>query len=236
MNKITHTIVFIAAALFLPLLGQPILLLDPRTIILAIAGILLLVSQPTLDLREAAAHRAADRSSFLLILIAGLLSQISAVVEWAYLREFSPFAFNRPEIIAGLVLWSGGLAFRIWSIRTLGKFFTVTVQRVDGHRVIKHGPYAIVRHPSYLGAIVAMLGSSVLLAAWFSLFIGATLLAIAYYTRILAEERLLVNEFGDEYRNYIASTPALLPLSRRLSQSARGLLARLSQPGNVIVD
>ncbi len=224
MNKAVHTFIFIAVALILPLLGNPSLLIDPRTFILVVAGVFLLVSQPTLDLREAAEHRAADRASFLLILIAGLLSQILAVVEWAYLREFTPFAVGRPEIIGGVALWIAGLAFRIWSIRTLGKFFTATVQHVQGQRVIKHGPYAIVRHPSYLGATVAMLGSSVLLGAWVAGVVSLIILTAAYAYRIAAEERLLVGEFGEEYREYRAGTPGLIPgISRQ--QWARAITA-----------
>lgn len=231
MNKLIHSAVFIAIALILPLAGKPSLLIDPRVAILVVAGIFLLVSQPTLDLREATAHRAADRASFLLILLAGLLSQMGAVVEWAYLREFRPFALDRPEIIGGLALWIGGLTLRIWAIRTLGRFFTVTVQRVEGHRVIKHGPYAIVRHPSYLGATVAMVGTSVLLGAWVAGVVSLIMLTAAYAYRIAAEERLLTQEFGEEFSVYRTGTPGLIPGSscRQWARVAAALSRQLEK-------
>ncbi len=211
MKKFVVTIIFAVACYVLPLAFVPQLIQDPRVVLLIVACAIMLMTQPAFSFGDATAQRKADRYSVLLIFAAGLISQVLPVVEWAYLHSESAVDGSSVPAAAGATLIAGGLAFRIWSIRTLGRFFTTTVQRVDGQRVIRTGPYSIVRHPSYLGAYLAMLGAPVLLGSWYSLPVVALLLALTYRHRIAAEETLLLAEFGGEYRDYMNTTPALIP-------------------------
>lgn len=237
MKKQVTTIVFITVAYALPLIGNPALILDWRIVTLMLAGAVMLMTQPAFNFKDASAHKDNDRLSVILILGAGIACQMLPVIEWAYLRNLADGAPNIIAIVVGLSMLTGGLAFRIWSIRTLGKFFTATVQRVEGHRVIKHGPYAIVRHPSYLGAYVAILGSAVLLEAYFSVVIGAVAIWLVYQYRIRFEEQLLVREFGEEYRQFMTDTPALIPavFGRRLTDAWKRYIAKLER-ANVMMD
>src|SRR5271165_2441425 len=59
-----------------------------------------------------------------------------------------------------------GMVLRIWSIVHLGKFFTVNVAIQEGQRVIQDGPYRFVRHPSYSGSILAIVGLACLTFNW----------------------------------------------------------------------
>ncbi len=231
MKKLITTLVFITAAYALPLIGSPGLILDWRIVTLMLAGAVMLLTQPAFNFKDASAHKVDDRLSVILILGAGVVCQILPVLEWAYVRQLSQGMPSTFAVAIGLSMLIGGLAFRIWSIRTLGKFFTATVQRVEGHRVIKHGPYAIVRHPSYLGAYVAMLGSAVLLEAYFSVVIGAVAIWLVYQYRIRFEEQLLVREFGEEYRQFMADAPALIPavLGRRVAEAWKRYIAKLER-------
>jgi protein-S-isoprenylcysteine O-methyltransferase Ste14 len=79
------------------------------------------------------------------------------------------------------------------------------------HQVIQHGPYRLLRHPSYAGALLAVVGLSVLFgnAASIVLFIGSALVGILY--RIRVEERVLGEVLGDVYRYYAARTRRLIP-------------------------
>lgn len=231
VKKLITTLVFITAAYALPLIGSPDLIIDWRIVTLMLAGAVMLLTQPAFNFKDASAHKDDDRSSVILILGAGVVCQILPVLEWAYVRQLSEGTPNVVAITIGLSMLIGGLAFRIWSIRTLGKFFTATVQRVEGHRVIKHGPYAIVRHPSYLGATVAMVGTSVLLGAWVAGVVSLIMLTAAYAYRIAAEERLLTQEFGEEYSVYRTGTPGLIPGSscRQWARVAAALSRQLEK-------
>ncbi len=105
----------------------------------------------------------------------------------------------------------GGTVFRVWCIRTLGNYFTATVQTQANQKVITTGAYSIIRHPSYLGAYLAVVGSSVLLYAYWGIVFSIIIMFLAYWYRIKVEEETLVNEFGDEYRSYQKRTNRLFP-------------------------
>ncbi|TMK34849.1 MAG: hypothetical protein E6G58_10735 [Actinobacteria bacterium] len=59
----------------------------------------------------------------------------------------------------GLGIASSGVVLRTWAIVTLGRFFTDDVTIQPGHRVVTAGPYRWVRHPSFTGGLVGLLGS-----------------------------------------------------------------------------
>ena len=71
----------------------------------------------------------------------------------------------------GIVMMVSGIILRQWAIAVLGKFFSLTVMVQTDHKVIDKGPYRILRHPSYTGALLTLLGLTLALETW-----GATLL------------------------------------------------------------
>lgn len=68
-----------------------------------------------------------------------------------HLSNFADEAFSNIEI----AIWSGAMAFlhfRLWAMRTLGEYFTFQVMIREDHKLISHGPYKYLMHPSYTGA------------------------------------------------------------------------------------
>ena len=63
----------------------------------------------------------------------------------------------------------GGVAFRLWAVLSLGRFFRVAVTTQDDHRLIERGPYRRLRHPSYTGALVTLFGFGLTIGNWLSL-------------------------------------------------------------------
>lgn len=114
-------------------------------------------------------------------------------------------------VVAGFVIAWGGFAFRIWAIRTLGRYFTKTLTTVDDQPVIDFGPYRLVRHPSYTGLVAILFGIGVMLGNWLSLALcfGTTLGAFTF--RMLSEERMLRRELGEPYERYAATHKRLIP-------------------------
>jgi protein-S-isoprenylcysteine O-methyltransferase Ste14 len=115
----------------------------------------------------------------------------------------------------GLALVIGGIAFAIWAARTLGRHFDMEVEVHEGHAVVDTGPFAIVRHPVYLGLAVHLLGAC--LATGNGLLIAGTLLGAlpALYVRASAEERLLRTRLGPAYDAYARRVPMLIPFGPR---------------------
>lgn len=114
-------------------------------------------------------------------------------------------------VAAGFIIAWKGFLFRVWAIRTLGKYFTKTLTTVEDQPVIDTGPYALVRHPSYTGLIATMFGIGLMLGNWLSLALcfGTTLVAFTF--RMLSEERMLRAELGPPYEAYAATHKRLIP-------------------------
>ena len=209
-TKILSLIVFVLTAYVLPLSAKVESLRTVQVFVLVLIAAILLLTQPPMKVSEAKKDRKHDKYSVLFILLGCLVTQISSVTEWAYFGNPLSWKWDFATI-AGLSLIIGGTAFRVWSIRTLGKFFTATVKTQDQQRVIRSGAYSVIRHPSYLGAYLAIIGSSVFLHATFSIFLSAILMFVIYRYRINAEEETLVEVFGDDYKEYQTQTARLIP-------------------------
>lgn len=209
MNKIIFTLVAIMLLNLAPLLGNPELLLHYKTFILVIAAASLWLSQPAYSNKEAKEHAESDKKSIVIILIMSSLSVIFSVVEWAYTTDTTNSSPWLNSI--GLAMIAGGIFIRVWAIRTLGKHFTATVTLTQNHRFISSGPYKLVRHPSYLGAFMAIVGCPVFLnASWATLF-SFIFMTIAYVIRITVEEKMLTSYFGHSYEKYKRQTKMIIP-------------------------
>ena len=111
---------------------------------------------------------------------------------------------------AGLLVLALGTVIRVGTMLALGRRFTLQVAVTEGHTLETRGWYARVRHPSYLGVILMVLG----LVGVFRSVPGLLLFAFSVWAllrRMAIEERFLVEEFGDEYRSYMARTARLVP-------------------------
>ncbi len=106
---------------------------------------------------------------------------------------------------------------------TLGAWFgikgvkEVTIRVAETHRaekIVTTGVYSIVRHPQHLGALLAHVGISFLLSAWYSLLF-TPLMVVLIYLISRKEEKELVREFGKEYEDYKKKVPMLIPRLRR---------------------
>ena len=111
----------------------------------------------------------------------------------------------------GLGLIWCGVGLRVWSIATLGRFFRRIVVVQEGHRVVSGGPYRAVRHPAYLGNLLATAGLGLVLGNWVSLAILVVIPALGHLPRILVEERELEQGLGEQYTSYAAGRKRLVP-------------------------
>ncbi|HVZ26581.1 MAG TPA: isoprenylcysteine carboxylmethyltransferase family protein [Sediminibacterium sp.] len=209
MNKLIFTLVAILLLNFLPLIGRPELMLHYKTMVLALAAASLWLSQPAFKSSEMKRDQGSDRFSILVILLMTSLSVVAAVWEWAYRTD--PSVSSLPLTLAGAALLVSGIFIRVWAIQTLGKHFTATVTLTEGHRLVRSGPYRLVRHPSYLGAFAAIVGTPVFLNAHWAILVAVLAMSLAYYLRIGVEEKMLLDNFGQEYQEYMQHTKRIIP-------------------------
>lgn len=109
------------------------------------------------------------------------------------------------------LLTLAGLSFTWWARIHLGRLWSGTITRKQGHRVIDSGPYALVRHPIYTGLIFALFATAIWQATLSGLA-GAALIAFGLWVKARIEERFLTAELGaDAYGAYRRRVPMLVP-------------------------
>jgi protein-S-isoprenylcysteine O-methyltransferase Ste14 len=104
-----------------------------------------------------------------------------------------------------------GVALRTWAILALGRFFKFVVVIQDGHHVVDSGPYRFVRHPSYSGGLLALIGVGLALGSWLSTLAAVGVPLLAILIRIAVEEARLARDLGDDYRSYARRNKRLVP-------------------------
>jgi protein-S-isoprenylcysteine O-methyltransferase Ste14 len=118
-----------------------------------------------------------------------------------------------PEYIQwlGLLILVTGICINLWSVKTLGKFYARTLLIQDNHALINTGPYKLIRHPGYLGAILVGLGLAISSGNIFTLLSIILVEIIFYPYRIYHEEKMLITELGEEYKTYMQKSYRLFP-------------------------
>jgi len=111
----------------------------------------------------------------------------------------------------GIVLMVSGIVLRQWSIAVLGQFFSGTVGIQGGQKVVDTGPYRLVRHPSYTGLLLILVGLGLAVQSGWAVLVLLLLFGMAIGYRMYVEEQALVSELGDEYVKYSKSTKRLIP-------------------------
>lgn len=112
---------------------------------------------------------------------------------------------------AGAVLGVATVPLCYWVFATLGKNVSETVLTKDDHRLVTGGPYRWVRHPLYTSGIALFLAIGLMAASWFILVFVVLVVVLILAVVIPAEERELVERFGDDYRRLRRRTGRLLP-------------------------
>ncbi|PLB47099.1 ICMT-domain-containing protein [Aspergillus steynii IBT 23096] len=114
------------------------------------------------------------------------------------------FAGLKIQLVLGLLLMAVGQTTRTLAMAQAGSNFnhTVQVERKDGHTLVTHGVYALLRHPSYFGFFWWGLGTQLVLGNVVC-FVGYLVVLWKFFnSRIQREERFLIAFFGDEYVQY----------------------------------
>jgi protein-S-isoprenylcysteine O-methyltransferase Ste14 len=109
----------------------------------------------------------------------------------------------------GVFVCASGIAFSIWAKIHLGKNWGMPMAMKENPDLIVTGPYSFIRHPIYTGMLIAMLGSMVTVGSmwlfWFILFFASFIYSAK------KEEKNMLLQFPDEYRDYMKRTKMIIP-------------------------
>jgi protein-S-isoprenylcysteine O-methyltransferase Ste14 len=140
------------------------------------------------------------RAAVIFIAFSGTFSAIAA--------SFLPGGTRREGlVVVADLLATAGLAYSVWGLAYLRRSFSIIP---EARRLVTGGPYALSRHPVYLGEIMTAIGVNLATGGWL------TAIAIGYFVtcellRIRWEERILAATFPTDYPAYARRVPRYLP-------------------------
>jgi protein-S-isoprenylcysteine O-methyltransferase Ste14 len=117
-------------------------------------------------------------------------------------------------------IWSVGIGTilyvaALWVFRRahkeLGRNWSISLEIRERHELIRSGPYALVRHPMYTSFLLMALGQLFLLSNWVAGLAGLIGFSILFFGRVDKEERMMLDNFGPQYRAYMETTKRIIP-------------------------
>jgi len=124
---------------------------------------------------------------------------------------FAEYPLRRGPLLAGIVFSVVGLWLFHRSHADLGTNWSITLQVREQHRLIAHGVYRRIRHPMYTALLLYSVGQVFVLPNWIAGPSYLITFGILLAFRLRAEERMMFEEFGDEYAAYVAKTKRFVP-------------------------
>ena len=167
---------------------------------------------------------------FLLLLAkrsAGRPAKVDRRARWGILFIYASYALvwlgdlrapsPAPWRIAASVLFLVGASVLAWtSTRALGRFWRLEAGLDADHKLVRSGPYRVIRHPIYTSMFCMLFGTGLLLATPLLLLLPSILLmATGTEIRVRIEDSLLASRFGEQFLEYQRRVPAYIPFIRR---------------------
>ena len=149
------------------------------------------------------------------VLLLSLLWGIAILLP--FLHMFSPwlrFADYHLPVWAGII----GIvifAFSLWllwrSHADLGRNWSITLEIQQKHSLVTHGVFSYIRHPMYAAHLLWGIAQGLLIQDWIAGLAALALLVPLCFLRVPREERMMLEQFGEEYQHYITRTGRIIP-------------------------
>lgn len=151
-----------------------------------------------------------------ILLPAMLITGLLFPVIYLFSPLFSFANYDLPHWVHGL--GTATMALGLWlfwrSHADLGDNWSATLEMREEHRIIKHGVYRRIRHPMYAAIWLFSLGQALLLDNWLAGWSVVVAFTLMYFLRTPREESMMIDHFGDDYRDYMQETGRLFPRLR----------------------
>lgn len=195
---------------------QPLFANQPVLLGVWLASLLIWrVMEASVDIRTLKRLRAGaqrqDKGSHVVLICLAALGILLGILLAYRAQAFAITGARTLVFWLGILLINAGIALRFYAIHVLGAFFTTAVAIASEQTVIDTGPYRLIRHPSYTGFLITLLGLGLSLTNWLSLLVlmGCALMGLSY--RIYVEEHVLKAHLGQRYQEYMQRTKRLIP-------------------------
>lgn len=132
---------------------------------------------------------------------------------WLFTPWLSFGQFYLPDgfRIGGFIIGMFGMWLFYYVHKTLGDNWSPILEIRKEHNLVISGPYKYARHPMYSAMLLWLVSFVLITANWFYAITISLGLAIMFIIRIPDEEKLMIEEFGDQYKAYMNRTKRLIP-------------------------
>ena len=142
------------------------------------------------------------------------------LLAWSYgFLANLPSSANPIAAGAGAVVVLAGWALLVWTWLSWPRIYAGHAVLED-HALVSSGAYGMVRHPVYLGAFVIWFGLALGFLSLGTLLITVLYVIPSYHLYARSEEEMMLDAFGDEYRDYRQQVPMWLPRLASARESA----------------
>jgi protein-S-isoprenylcysteine O-methyltransferase Ste14 len=132
------------------------------------------------------------------------------VTAWDFLQlQGSVYRFGVVNAV-GLALFVAGVSLRAIGKGTIAKSYSYVLKAPQGKSLVQHGIYSSIRHPIYLAGLLYNMGTPLIFSSTFGFLMMLGFIPCILY-RIEIEERMLIQEFGNDYLEYKKRTRKLIP-------------------------
>ena len=149
--------------------------------------------------------------ALLLISLAGL-GLVPLVYVATAIPRFATYSFHPLSAWLGLFFAIAALGMFHLTHRALGRNWSISLDVRENHELVMEGIYRRVRHPMYSAFWLWAVAQALLLPNWVAGFSGMIGFGILFFGRIAREERLMLETFGDPYREYMSRTYRIVPM------------------------
>jgi protein-S-isoprenylcysteine O-methyltransferase Ste14 len=151
-----------------------------------------------------------------LLILGGILLMIGVVIYAFYTTLFPWSCLPLPDLVRwiGVIIGVITVPLIAWVHWVLGHALSKSLTIQDEHQLVTTGPYRWIRHPIYTVFIFYFLALFLVSTNLF-LLIAWIIMVITFIIRIPKEEQMLINQFGDAYREYMKMTGRLFPRLRK---------------------
>jgi protein-S-isoprenylcysteine O-methyltransferase Ste14 len=125
--------------------------------------------------------------------------------------SFAEYPQRTGPLVAGVTSLVIGLWLFYRSHADLGTNWSITLEVREQHRLITQGVYRWIRHPMYSALVLYSLGQTLVIPNWMAGPSNLIAFALLFVLRVRAEEKMMAEQFGDEYAAYTARTKRLVP-------------------------
>jgi protein-S-isoprenylcysteine O-methyltransferase Ste14 len=184
-----------------------------KAVVLAGTAVMMAIRAPhgrrSRTVRVAKSHKTPLETGLLVLAWVAFFVPLIWVASPAF--SFAEYPLRGGPLILGVMCFAIGLWLFYRSHADLGTNWSITLEVREQHRLITQGVYRRIRHPMSSALVLYAVAQALVIPNWVAGPSNLVAFAVLFALRVRAEERMMIEQFGDEYTAYMARTKRLVP-------------------------